>query len=47
MLLKVTNIPLATQGIFLYLGKGCLLFNTVMHVAKLCATITEYGFHLK
>lgn len=47
MLLKVINIPLETQGIFLYLGKRCSLFNTVMHVANLCATITKYGFLLK
>lgn len=47
MLLKVIKFPLETQGIFLYLGKGYLLFNTVMHVANPCATTAEYGFHLK
>lgn len=26
--------------------KRMFVVNTVMHVANLCATITEYGFHL-
>lgn len=47
MLLKMINIPLQTRDIFLYLGKRCLLLNTVMHVANLCATITKYGLLLK